>query len=179
MGGCITLIHQHLQVSQFNIPLMSIIPPSASGGEAPGQSAPAPGRIIVVNGYPGVGKLTILKQLYATLPPATTCLFDNHLLIDPVVAIFPGRGERHHALRSALRAPLFAALAERARAGDTVLMTACMMEEVPTDVVSLAEHVDMVRDSDATLYWVNLSCDSAVLHERVQSSQRTEGGKPS
>ncbi|KAH7266759.1 uncharacterized protein BKA55DRAFT_553216 [Fusarium redolens] len=50
-----------------------------------------PGKIVVLNGFPGTGKLTILQHLKKFLPSDTTCLLDNHLLIDPVAAVIPDR----------------------------------------------------------------------------------------
>lgn len=41
---------------------------------------------IYINGFPGVGKLTIARELQKLLPKAE--LIDNHQLIDPVAAIF-------------------------------------------------------------------------------------------
>ncbi|OAA60754.1 WSC domain protein [Cordyceps fumosorosea ARSEF 2679] len=73
------------------------------------------GRIVVLNGFPGTGKLTILKQAKTLLPADMTCLLDNHLLIDPVVAIVPGRSDEHHQLRRRVRAPIFGKLGERGK----------------------------------------------------------------
>lgn len=39
------------------------------------------GRIVVLNGFPGAGKFTILKHTKELLPANKTCLLDNHLLI--------------------------------------------------------------------------------------------------
>ncbi|EXK99820.1 hypothetical protein FOQG_00212 [Fusarium oxysporum f. sp. raphani 54005] len=56
-------------------------------------------KIVILNGFPGTGKLTILQNLKKFLPGGTTFLLDNHLLIDPVAAIIPDRSNRHHELR--------------------------------------------------------------------------------
>ena len=58
--------------------------------------------IIVLNGFPGVGKYTILKEVQALLAAdKSPRLIDNHLLIDPAAALYPGRGVHHHELRHA------------------------------------------------------------------------------
>ncbi|KAG6805388.1 hypothetical protein H0H93_004898, partial [Arthromyces matolae] len=65
------------------------------------------GMIVVLNGFPGTGKHTILKQLQALLPTHKSRLIDNHLLIDPAQALYPDRSEEHHALRREIRAVFF------------------------------------------------------------------------
>ncbi|KAJ6495458.1 hypothetical protein C8R45DRAFT_987419 [Mycena sanguinolenta] len=78
----------------------SLVPPSLKG--------PIPGGIIVVlNGFPGAGKLTILQQIKALLPSDKTRLLNNHLLIDPVQARIPDRSDEHHCLRRRIRKPVF------------------------------------------------------------------------
>lgn len=55
------------------------------------------GKVIFLNGFPGVGKLAIPKALAAKLPAGDTILLDNHLLIDPVnVTTFGLHKDLHH-----------------------------------------------------------------------------------
>src|SRR6478609_4405709 len=106
----------------------------APNPEQPQQmSGSSSGKIVVLNGFPGTGKLTILKHLQKYLPTETTCLLDNQLLIDPVVAVIPDRSDRHHELRRSVRAPIFEELAHRAEQGHTILMTACLAADSPRD----------------------------------------------
>ncbi|KAM0428836.1 hypothetical protein ACHAPT_006636 [Fusarium lateritium] len=97
------------------------------------------GKIVVLNGFPGTGKLTILKKAKELLPAETTCLLDNHLLIDPVEAVIPGRCHQHHELRRMIRAPVFEKLRERARRGHVILMTSCLVEDHERDARVLQE----------------------------------------
>ncbi|KAI1326340.1 hypothetical protein F5Y16DRAFT_400409 [Xylariaceae sp. FL0255] len=55
---------------------------------------------IYINGYPGVGKLTIARQLSKLFPRAK--VLDNHLLIDPVAAIFDRTAEEYQPTRQKL-----------------------------------------------------------------------------
>jgi hypothetical protein len=61
--------------------------------------------VLLLNGFPGVGKLTIASLFEAKLDHSSTPfrLIDNHLLIDPVVAIEPVRNKGHYALRKKFR----------------------------------------------------------------------------
>ncbi|KAH7146431.1 hypothetical protein EDB81DRAFT_883850 [Dactylonectria macrodidyma] len=135
------------------------------------------GRIVVLNGFPGTGKLTILKRAKQLLPADTTCLLDNHLLIDPVVAVIPGRSDEHHELRRMVRAPIFKQLRNRAQHGDIILMTACLVEDNERDAAFLQEHLDIVRATDVPIIWINAHCDRASLEERIRSPQRCQGSK--
>ncbi|KAI9152335.1 chloramphenicol phosphotransferase-like protein [Paramyrothecium foliicola] len=134
------------------------------------------GKIIVLNGFPGTGKFTILKQIKKLLPDNTTCLLDNHLLIDPVVAVICERRKEHHELRRLVRAPIFRKLRERAREGHIIFLTACLADN-DTDASFLEEHVDLVRGTDACLFWVNTYCNLSALEERVRSPDRCDGSR--
>jgi predicted kinase len=128
--------------------------------------------LIILNGFPGTGKLTIMRRVQALLPGSL--LLDNHLLIDPVQAVLPGRGPEHHELRRAVRAPVFGSMRKTVMSGGVVLMTACL-SAADTDVAQ--EHLDIVVGTSATLIWVNATCDWDVLEQRVQSPDRRAKSK--
>lgn len=135
------------------------------------------GKIIVLNGFPGTGKLTILKHLKSLLPADTTCLLDNHLLIDPVVAVIPDRSESHHALRRSVRAPIFEELSNQAKKGHTILMTACLATGCLTDEAFYQEHLNISRRSHTTIYWINVKCRRAIHEQRVSTPERQQDSK--
>lgn len=135
------------------------------------------GRVVVLNGFPGTGKFTILKQVKALLAEQTTCLLDNHLLIDPVAAVIPERSKEHHELRRLVRAPVFKKLRERAQQGHAILLTACLAADNDTDKAFLEEHIDLVQGIDASLFWVNAYCEPLILEERLRSFDRCNGSK--
>ncbi|RSM17259.1 hypothetical protein CDV31_003974 [Fusarium ambrosium] len=142
----------------------------------PSQPSP-PGKIVVLNGFPGTGKLTILKKVNELLPIETTCLLDNHLLIDPVEAVIPGRSQEHHELRRKIRALIFGKLRERAQQGHIILMTACLVENNERDAGVLQEHLDMAHKADVPIFWINVHCNREILEQRVASTERIQGGK--
>ena len=63
----------------------------------------------MLNGFPGTGKHTILKQIQSLLPDDKSIrLADNHLLIDPTAALYPDRSDHYHyELRRAIREVYF------------------------------------------------------------------------
>ncbi|KAH7002155.1 hypothetical protein EDB80DRAFT_867163 [Ilyonectria destructans] len=71
---------------------------------------------IYINGYPGVGKLTVAKELCKLLPKAK--LVSNHLLIDPVAAIFERTMEEYQPLRQLLRRQVLKSIATSISARD-------------------------------------------------------------
>lgn len=135
------------------------------------------GKIVVLNGLPGTGKLTILKHLKALLPEFTTCLLDNHLLIDPVNAVIPNRTDRHHELRRLVRGPIFEESGNQARKGHTILMTACLAAGVPIDEAFYQEHLDISRRSDTPIYWINVECRRDIHEQRVSTPERQQDSK--
>lgn len=47
--------------------------------------------VLFLNGFPEVGKFATSKILAEKLPASDRLLLDNHLLIDPAIAIVPGQ----------------------------------------------------------------------------------------
>ncbi|RBR04851.1 hypothetical protein FVER53590_03601 [Fusarium verticillioides] len=56
---------------------------------------------IYINGYPGIGKLTIAKELQQLLPDSK--VYHNHLLIDPIDALVERSSPGYHEMRTGLR----------------------------------------------------------------------------
>jgi len=136
--------------------------------------------IIVLNGFPGTGKHTILKRLQELLPPdKPSRLMDNHLLIDPAQALFPDRSDEHHALRRRIRDAVFPCIRKlaAAREGHVVLMTACLARGNERDAGCFREHLDLVRGTEVRLYWVSAFCDRERVVERGRSEERVRSGK--
>lgn len=134
--------------------------------------------IIVLNGFPGTGKFTILTRVRELMPADKNCiLLDNHLLIDPVAAVMPERNAEHHELRRMVRAPIFQKLRKRAKEGCVILTTACLAEGSDVDAAVLEEYLDLARETDVSMYWFNAHCDQAILEQRLTSDERRQGTK--
>ncbi|KAG5755256.1 hypothetical protein H9Q69_005509 [Fusarium xylarioides] len=56
---------------------------------------------VYINGYPGIGKLTIARELQQLLPDSK--VYHNHLLIDPVEALVERSSPGYHEMRTGLR----------------------------------------------------------------------------
>lgn len=134
------------------------------------------GKVVLLNGFPGTGKLTIATKMKSYFPEDTVRLVDNHLLIDPAQAIYPGRGAAHCELRQKIREVAFAAVRKIAEEGKTVLMTVCLADN-DADTRTFEEHISIVCNTSIPIYWFNLRCDRDVLEKRVASKERREGSK--
>jgi len=136
------------------------------------------GIIVVLNGFPGTGKHTILKRVQALLPAdKSSRLVDNHLLIDPAQVLFPDRSDDHHDLRRRIRDAVFPYIRRLAQEGHVVLMTACLAADNDGDAAFFCEHLALVRGTDVPLHWVSAFCDEESLLERVQSPERVQSSK--
>lgn len=56
---------------------------------------------IYINGYPGVGKLTIAKELEKLIPSSK--IYHNHLFIDPVAPLVDRYSPHYHDIRTSFR----------------------------------------------------------------------------
>ena len=144
----------------------------------------SPPCVLLLNGFPGVGKLTIAKTLEPKLlHSGTPCrLIDNHLLIDPVVAIEPIRNKAHYALRKKFRQTLYEGLNEVKEKRLVMLFTSCLVTselERRYDIEQFKEYVDLAEGKGVPLVMVNIVCDLASNSERLGSDKRRKevGGK--
>jgi chloramphenicol 3-O-phosphotransferase len=102
-----------------------------------------PGCLVILNGFPGVGKLTIARSLQSRLTNVVqTRLIDNHLIIDPAESIYPGRGHQHKAFRDKLRQVIFDEL-KTIPGQKTVLIMTCSLGANVEDAAVFAEHFEV------------------------------------
>jgi len=144
---------------------------------------PPPSCVLLLNGFPGVGKLSIAKALEASLINSIPYrLIDNHLLIDAAVAIEPNRNTAHYALRKSLRETACRAL-KALNEQDLIIIftTALSTSHLPTpydDIAQLVEYTDLAESRGVPLVFVNILCDFGVNSGRLGSKERKEvGGK--
>jgi hypothetical protein len=130
--------------------------------------------LILINGYPGVGKNTIAKLVHKAL--GSDCTFiHNHLLIDPVEAIYPGRTPAHYALRKKFRDVAFDALIADSNPKLSILITISLAAN-NDDIAVMYEHLRISRERRLPVYWINLICDDKEHKARMVSEERKNGG---
>ena len=134
------------------------------------------GRVILLNGFPGVGKFSIGRRLFEMFDPKHARFIDNHLLIDPVQAIIPGRGADHKALRHAFRQVAFDALTTIEDASTTLIFTSCL-SSLKEDQQVFEEYLAMASRRRVPFFLFNISCDREEHHSRLVTTERTTGSK--
>lgn len=131
------------------------------------------GAIIVLNGFPGAGKYTILRSLRDKLRFQRTHLIDHHHLMDPVAAVYPTRCSEQKDLRQEIRRAVFTSIRKVAVKGHLVLMTASLVHD-DEDQMILSDYFNIVRGTQIPLIWLNGHCDLDVLARRLASPERVQ-----
>ena len=111
------------------------------------------------------------------LPKGRTHLMDDHLMIDPVVALYPDRNQEYYSLRRKTRELFFSHISKLAQQGRVILMTACLAANNDTDAGAFEEHVARVPDTVVPLHWIAVNRDEVSLAERLQSPKCAEPGE--
>lgn len=136
--------------------------------------------ILFLNGYPGVGKLSIARAIQAKFPKDSTRLVDVHLIIDPALSVIPDRGSPAHlALRKDIRRVLFTALEQEFASNKNlmVIMTGCFSENKKEDDPVYAEYLELAQRSKVKLFCINVTCDKDEHIERLRDPKRYAQGK--
>lgn len=139
-------------------------------------SSSATGCVIFLNGFPGVGKYSIGRRLFEMFDHRHARFIDNHLLIDPVQAIIPGRGADHKALRHAFRRIAFDALTAIEDASTILIFTGCL-SSTREDRQVLEEHLAVAAQRRIPFFLFNISCDKEEHHSRLITTERSTGSK--
>lgn len=133
--------------------------------------------ILILNAFPGVGKLSVAKVLFQSYCPTTQArLIDNHLLIDPAATIHPGRTPQFYDLRQRIREVAFDDIVKLKNEDvRIVIMTTCSGTS-RSDVDVYREFVGVAQRMEWALVSVTLDCDVEENKRRLQSPDR-EGAK--
>jgi adenylate kinase len=122
---------------------------------------------IYINGFPGVGKLTVAKELQRLLPHSK--IFHNHLTIDPVAAILDRTSPEYDTMRTELRQYLLDKIATSESNRDT---TWIFTDSRCTSEIGSAAARDYEKTAEklgAPFVSVIMTCDDKVNMERVVS----------
>ena len=125
--------------------------------------------LVFLYGTPGVGKLTVGRELEALTGYR---LFHNHLTVDLVSAVFdfgtePFVGLREHIWLSVFRAA--------ARGGVSLVFTFAPERTVREQFIPGA--MEAVESAGGQVLFAELTCEGAELERRIESPSRKELGK--
>ncbi|KAM0555110.1 hypothetical protein ACHAPJ_006461 [Fusarium lateritium] len=133
--------------------------------------------IIHINGFPGIGKLTIARKLVELLAPYNGKLVHNHLLIDPASAILPRSSADYQPLRQAIRAAVFDTLATSPDTFDSVFVFTDFQSTDDVGRAVMAEYHAMAARRACTFVSITVTCDKEENLRRLTSSERSLHGK--
>src|SRR5687768_1333271 len=126
-------------------------------------------QVLMVYGPPAVGKLTVAREIVRRTDMR---LLDNHATVNAIVPIF---GFDHEVYFRLLRTLRKAILSEAAAAEIDLVMT--MVYNGSRSEASLALVDDITQTTGGRLCLLRLTCDRAVLDQRVTNEDRVQRGK--
>lgn len=136
-----------------------------------------PHPIIHINGFPGIGKLTIARKLVELLSPLNAKLVHNHLLIDPAGAILPRTSKDYQPLRRSIRAAVFDTLATSSDTFDSVYVFTDFQSDDEVGSAVMQEYATMAARRGCALIPVNATCSEDENMRRLVSVERAQHGK--
>jgi adenylylsulfate kinase-like enzyme len=152
--------------------------PAGTAQPTAANSNSSTGCVILLDGFPGVSKLSIARSLQTRLEALNrrVLLVDCHLMIDPADAVHPGRGDDYRSLKDRFRQVVFADLKTVSGRDKIIILTGCI-STWPGDDALLEEHLDLARARDVSFVWYNLECQEREHVQRIQSPARIAGAK--
>ncbi|RDW89763.1 hypothetical protein BP6252_01795 [Coleophoma cylindrospora] len=130
-----------------------------------------PRPIVHINGYPGVGKLTVARQLAKLSSPFDGKLVHNHLLINPADAILSRTQPGYQSLRQAIRAAVFSALVHEPATYDSLYIFTDFQTQDEVGTSACAEYARAAAARRCTFIPVVMTC---AIHENLDRLVSTE-----
>ncbi len=133
--------------------------------------------VILLNGFPGVGKLSVARAIQSLLPEQHCRIVDNNIAIDAVLAVFPNRGPAYSRLRERVYNAILDELKEDVDSSEVLIMTACLVAGVVSDGMALERHMEIARYLDMPFFYCTVTCSKGEHLERLVSPGRVSEGK--
>ncbi|GAB7345518.1 hypothetical protein MBLNU457_3833t1 [Dothideomycetes sp. NU457] len=138
------------------------------------MSAQPPGPFIYINGYPGIGKLTIARELQKLIPNSR--LVHNHALIDATSSVYARDEEDYQPLRQAMRRTVLSSISQSAT---TRSITWIFTDSQSSDAIGSAcstDYLSAAQERGSEFFSVVLSCSLEENLRRLVIVGRGEGG---
>lgn len=131
--------------------------------------------LVVINGLPGTGKLTVAKELAEILDYK---ILHNHLVVDLVSSIFQSRTKPYFSLVEKMRMDLIEKAFKNNEKG--LILTyvyGLKNQNGKTDTRFTKRLVDKFEKHDGKIFFIKLLCDEDELRKRIESPSRKAFGK--
>src|SRR6266404_5698432 len=127
-------------------------------------------KLIFMSGQPGVGKLTVAKELTALTGYK---LFHNHLVVDLLLSVFPFGSPQFVDLRESIWLSVFEQACRARLPG--LIFTFNAENTVRQSFIAKAQ--DVVAANGGTIFFVELTCDERELQQRMDTPSRRQHTK--
>lgn len=127
-------------------------------------------KLIFISGLPGVGKLTVAKELSAITGHK---LFHNHLTVDLLLSIFPFGSPQFVELRESI----WLSVLEQACRADLHGLIFTFNAENTVRQSFVAALQQTIAANGGTIYFVELVCDDQELQRRMDTASRRQYAK--
>ena len=127
-------------------------------------------KLIFLHGLPGVGKLTVAREL-AKLTDFK--LFHNHLVVDLVESVFDFGTEAFVELREKIWLKVFSQAAQSTLNG--MIFTFAYDRTVQSSFIDHTQ--ELIKSSESEIFFVELTCSLEELERRIENPSRQRFGK--
>ncbi|KAF5248930.1 hypothetical protein FANTH_5733 [Fusarium anthophilum] len=128
---------------------------------------PKKGRVLIVNGFPGTGKTSIVKKLKERLPGQKIQIVDSPIMAGPFCA---------HAQQREYRSAYLHEIRRLADQGYTILVTASLANNISSRKV-IEDIIGTVSGKDISLVWINISREEVIQDHQISNSTRVANGE--
>ncbi|KAF4945922.1 hypothetical protein FGADI_11582 [Fusarium gaditjirri] len=125
------------------------------------------GRVLILNGFPGTGKTSVVKNLKERLPGQKIQIVDSPIMAGPVCPHVYQRGCRSAYLHEIRR------LADQ---GYTILVTASLANNTSSQQV-IEDIIRIVCGKDISLFWININRQEVIQDQQILNSTRLTNGE--
>ncbi|KAL2069682.1 hypothetical protein VTL71DRAFT_14361 [Oculimacula yallundae] len=146
----------------------------------PNEILRLPPCVLLLTGFPGVGKLTIAKIIAAGLASvipsgfSSVRVIDYQVLLLPVEDIAPGRDVEHYKVRQRIRDVAFKSLKEASNPNLRIIMTRAVTFDLEYDAKQFNEYAALAKGRGVPLFTVDITCNEDVNIERLCSEERRQ-----
>ena len=128
---------------------------------------------IYINGFPGVGKLTVAKELQKLIPNSK--VYHNHLLIDPIAAAVDRGSPQYDAMRTDLRRYILNMLATSKATRDVSFIFTDSRGSTEAGRMAVKDYQDAAIKRGVPFISVILTCELEENVRRIVGPERCVG----
>ncbi|CCT67222.1 uncharacterized protein FFB20_04357 [Fusarium fujikuroi] len=120
------------------------------------------GRVLILNGFPGTGKTSIVNNLKERLPGQKIQIVDSPIMAGQFCA---------HPYKRGCRSAYLHEIRRLADQGYTILVTASLANNISSQQV-IEDIIGIVSGKDIPLFWINISRQEVVQDQQISNSTR-------